>query len=194
MRVLFICSLVVMVVSASGCSFLFEETVPDHYETMPYFDCTSTMGLPVADGVIGASSAVQAVSALTESKAKFKSQNGGGSRDLVAGIGIGTAALLVASAVFGIVHGEQCSAAKATLKARLLPPPTPERSQRLIGQPEASPTLPMPQALAPLPAPVDSSTPMPIPAAPSDATIAVPAPPPSPPPPAAPPSAAPVAP
>jgi len=48
----------------SGCSLVFSEGPPPQHERMPYFDCTSTYGLSVADGFIGAGSAIGAIATL----------------------------------------------------------------------------------------------------------------------------------
>jgi hypothetical protein len=133
-----------MCVSHAGCSFTFIETVPDEPEKLRYFDCTSTAGLPVADGVFALSNGVSAVMTLTQSKAEFRDKNDGGSRDLVGGISIAAAAISAASAIYGIVQTERCRSAKEDLRRRLLPDA--EREQKKL---QPSPAEPPPAGAMP---------------------------------------------
>ena len=140
---------------AAGCSFMFMEGVPADHAKLAYFDCTSTYGLAVADGVVGMSSAIQAATALSQSKQEYSDKNNGGSRNAVAGVGIAVATLLAGSATYGIVQATRCDRAKDELKARIFaaplrpPPPLPA----LAPPPPAPPLAPPPPAppLAPPP-------------------------------------------
>lgn len=127
--------------SHAGCSFTFIETVPDNPETLRYFDCTSTAGLPVADGVIGLSNGVSAVTTLTQSEKEFEDENDGANRNVVAGVSIAAAAISVASAIYGIVQTERCRSAKEDLRSRLLPDA--EREQKKL-RPPLEPPAPAP--------------------------------------------------
>jgi hypothetical protein len=133
----------------SGCSFTFTDTVPDNPTKLKYFDCTNTPGLAVADGVIAVSNGVSGVMTLTQDKDEFSDENDGASRDLVGGIALGIAAVMVASGIYGIVHSENCRRAKNELESRLLTP-APEVKQRSLA-PE-TPATPPPAAPAPPPA------------------------------------------
>lgn len=139
---------VALSLSHAGCSFTFIDTVPDNPQSLRYFDCTSTAGLPVADGVIGLSNGVNAVTTLTQSEEEFKDKNDGASRNLVAGVSIAAAAISVASAIYGIVQTERCRSAKEELRARLLPDA--EREQKRLSPPleppKPAPTGAMPGA------------------------------------------------
>jgi hypothetical protein len=117
----------------AGCSFTFIETVPDNPEKLRYFDCTSTPGLPVADGVFALSNGVSGVTALTQSKQEFADNNDGANRNVVAGVSIAAAAISVASGIYGLVQTERCRSAKADLRRRLIPPA--EREQKKIVPP-----------------------------------------------------------
>jgi len=77
----------------SGCSFVFGGGPPAQHEQMPYFDCTSTFGLPVADGFFALSGAVAAGTTLNQSEEEYKLKNNNkGNRNAAAGINIGMAA------------------------------------------------------------------------------------------------------
>src|SRR5262245_41603352 len=93
----------------SGCSFTFIDTVPDDAQRRPYFDCTSTYGLPVADGVFALSGVVSAVATLSQSKDEFEDENDGANRDVFAGVSIAQAAVFVASGIYGVIKTEQCA-------------------------------------------------------------------------------------
>lgn len=142
----------ILPVSTSGCSFLFTETVPDNPTQLKYFDCTSTPGLAVADGVIAVSNTVGAVTILTKSKQEYADQNNGVNRNLAAGITIGIAAVVAASGIYGLVQSERCRRAKNELEHRLL---APEVHTHPI---EPQPVQP-PAAVPPAPAQRPSETP-----------------------------------
>jgi hypothetical protein len=129
---------------SAGCSFTFIETVPDEPEKLRYFDCTSTPGLPVADGVFALSNGVSGVIALTQSKDEYADNNDGANRNVVAGVSIGVAAIGIASGIYGLVQTERCRTAKAALERRLIPPA--EREQKKLtptpGQVQPAPTAP----------------------------------------------------
>lgn len=132
-----------MCLTQASCSFTFIETVPDNPEKLRYFDCTSTPGLPVADGVFALSNGVAGVTALTKSKKEFADDNDGANRNVVAGVSLGVAAISVASGIYGLVQTERCRSAKAALERRLIPPA--EREQKKIvtpGPAGAAPTAP----------------------------------------------------
>lgn len=107
---------------ASGCSFVFTETVPDNPGQLKYFDCTNTPGLSVADGVIAIANGVTGVTTFTQSKEEFENENDGASRDLVGGVALGLAAVMLASGIYGIIQSERCRHAKNELEDRLLAP------------------------------------------------------------------------
>jgi len=122
---------------ASGCSFIFTDIVPDNPAQLKYFDCTSTPGLAVADGVIAVAQGVSGVATFTQSKEEYEAENDGVSRDLVGGIALGLAAVMLASGIYGIVHAETCRHAKNDLETRLLALPPEVQTRSLT--PEAPP-------------------------------------------------------
>jgi hypothetical protein len=113
------CSLALML---AGCSFTFGQGPPAQHEQMPYFDCVSTYGLPVADGFFAIGNVSTGVEALTHSKQEYADMHNGAKRDLVAGANLALAAVFGASAVYGIVQASRCTRAKAALKARIEAP------------------------------------------------------------------------
>jgi hypothetical protein len=151
----FSCSIATIALSlgSSGCSLLFADAPPKHHEKMLYFDCTSTPGLEVADGVFGVGSILQGVSTLSTSEAKFERENDGGDRNGAAVAQFVVAGVFVGSAIYGIVVTEGCSDAKEDLRQRII-----ERERRRAREPER-PALPPPAPLpAPPPAPATSGT------------------------------------
>jgi len=132
---------------SSGCSFAFTDTLPDDPDKLPYFDCTSTPGLAVADGVIALSNGAGAFTTLRQSKSEYEEENDGASRNLVAGVSIGLAALSAASGIYGIIQSERCRRAKGRLRDRLL---APERQQhKLLPAASVAPAAPPSDPLAP---------------------------------------------
>ena len=108
---------------------------------MSYFDCTSTYGLPVADGLFALTGALGAGEALGQSKPAYAAKNGGASRDAAAGIELTLAGLGAVSAVYGIVQSMRCDRAKEDLKARIFAP--------TLHRPELPPPAPAPPPTAP---------------------------------------------
>jgi hypothetical protein len=145
---------------------------------MPYFDCTSTYGLSVADGAFALSGALGAATTFSKSKQAYADQNGGASRNAAGGVNLLVAATFGASAIYGSVQASRCATAKRELEVRIvgpmLPPPSfqPAPAPGLAPRPYPPPASPSPSAPPP-PAPevVVPPAPMPAPA---------PAPPPSP--------------
>ena len=161
----------------SGCSFIFVEGVPPDHAKLEYFDCTSTYGLSVADGVIALSGAIGAGTALSQSKQAYADKNNGASRNAAAGVDIALAGVLAASAVYGVVQATRCDRAKDELKARIfatplrpplgpngLPGPEPAYQPPAIMPPAPVPSLPPPAPAAPAPIP---ASPVPAPTAPT---------------------------
>ncbi len=150
-----------------GCSFIFVETPPSDHAKLAYFDCTSTYGLPVADGFIALGGAIGAAAALSQSKQAYADKNNGASRNAAAGADIALAGLLAASAVYGVVQTARCDHAKEELKARImapaLRPPAPLPPPALLPPPAAAP-LPPPEPVPP-PAPEVPPAPLPPPTA-----------------------------
>jgi hypothetical protein len=134
----------------AGCSFVFSEGPPSDHEKLAYFDCTSTYGLSVADGLIGLSSGIGAGTTLSQSKQDYADKNNGASRNAVAFVDIATAGVLAASAVYGAVQAARCDRAKEELRARILAPP-----RRLSPPASAAPVPPPPPPPEPsvIPAP-----------------------------------------
>jgi hypothetical protein len=151
----------------AGCSFAFGGGPPQDHAMMPYFDCPSTYGLPVADGFFAASGVAGAVTTFLKSKEEYAAENDGANRNVAGAANVATAAIYAASAAYGIVQATRCERAKAALKARILGPSIP---------PERSGPPPAPLRPAPRPAPV---TPAPAPPPPPPTMEpAAPAPPP----------------
>jgi hypothetical protein len=157
----FSCSIAAIALSlgSSGCSLLFADAPPKHHEKMLYFDCTSTPGLEVADGVLGVGSILQGVNTLSTPEARFERENDGADRNGAAVANFVIAGVFVGSAIYGIVVTESCSDAKEDLRQRII-----EREKRRASQPPR----PAPPTPAPLPPPP------PAPATPSTAGDASP--------------------
>lgn len=153
----------------AGCSFIFTEGVPPDHAKLEYFDCTSTYGLSVADGLIGLSGGIAAGSALSQSKQTYADKNNGASRNAAAGVDLALTGVLAASAVYGIVQATRCDRAKEGLKARIfaapLRPPPPPPALLLRPEPAPAPPPPAPGASLP-PTVVVPASPPPIPASP----------------------------
>jgi hypothetical protein len=114
----------------AGCSFIFVESVPSEHAKLAYFDCTSTYGLSVADGVIALGGGINAGMTLSQSKQEFADKNNGASRNAAAGVDIALAGVLAGSALYGALQATRCDRAKDDLKARIFaaplrPPPPP---------------------------------------------------------------------
>jgi hypothetical protein len=170
-----------VLLGSGGCSFAFVETVPDNPQSLPYFDCTSTLGLPVADGVFALGGAVSGGITMATSKEEFERENDGASRDLAAGVNFGFAAAMIASGIYGIIKTSQCSDAKAELEARLMPAGSAGGEETKYRKIE--PAAPAETAPAPAPAPETIPAPAPQPAPPTTQPAppaeGVPAPPPA---------------
>lgn len=144
----------------ASCSFVFIDGPPTEHAKMSYFDCTSTYGLPVADGLFALTGALAAGEALGQSKQAYADKNNGASRNAAAGADIAFAGLWAASAVYGIVQTARCDRAKEDLKARIfaptlhrpelrLPAPTPAPAPAPPPAPAATPTAPTEPASPP---------------------------------------------
>ena len=161
----------------AGCSFIFVDGVPPDHAKLEYFDCTSTYGLSVADGVIGLSGAIGAGTVLSQSKQEYADKNNGASRNAAAGVDLALTGVLAASAVYGIVQATRCDRAKEELKARIFaaplrPPPPLSFPPGPAPAYQAPPSLPAPEVSVPPPPspaspPQDPATPVPAPAAPT---------------------------
>jgi hypothetical protein len=135
-------------VACGGCSFLFADPAPSRHETMLYFDCTSTPGLEVADGVFGLSTALTGVTTLSQSEAEYEEDNPDGDRNTAAAVSFVMAGVFAGSAIYGIIVTENCSDAKAELRQRIM-----ERErQRTKPVSAALPPAPIAPAVAPPPA------------------------------------------
>jgi hypothetical protein len=161
----------------AGCSFIFVDGVPADHAKLEYFDCTSTYGLSVADGVIGLSGAIGAGSALSQSKQEYADKNNGASRNAAAGLDLALTGVLAASAVYGIVQATRCDRAKEELRARIFAaplraPPAPSFPPSPAPAYQPPPSLPAPEVSlppppSPAPPPEVPPTPVPAPAAPT---------------------------
>jgi hypothetical protein len=114
----------------TGCSFIFVDGVPSEHAKLAYFDCTSTYGLSVADGLIALSGGIGAGMALSQSKQEYADKNNGANRNAAAGVNIALAGVLAGSALYGAIQATRCDRAKDDLKARIFaaplrPPPPP---------------------------------------------------------------------
>jgi hypothetical protein len=143
--------------AVAGCSFIFVEGVPPDHAKQEYFDCTSTYGLSVADGVIALSGGIGAGMVLSQSKQEYSDKNSGASRNAAAGVDIALGGLLAASAVYGVVQATWCDRAKEELKARIFatplrPPPALPMPSVLVAPPPMPPGL-VPAPPEPVPAP-----------------------------------------
>jgi hypothetical protein len=130
---------------------------------MPYFDCTSTYGLSVADGFFTLSGVTAAVSTLTQSEQEYAAKNGGAKRNQAVITDFLLAGVFAASAVYGVVQTSRCDQAKEALKARILGPmlrPPMRQWPPPMALPAPPGSLP-PGALAPPPAPPAVAPPTP---------------------------------
>ena len=147
----------------AGCSFIFMEGLPADHAKSAYFDCTSTYGLAVADGVVGLSGVIGAGTTLSQSKQEFADKNNGASRNAAAGVDIALATVLAGSAAYGVVQATRCDRAKEELKARIFAPPLrPPSPPSLL--PGTAPTFqpsPTPPSLLPGTAPTFQPPPTP---------------------------------
>jgi hypothetical protein len=168
-----VCVLAVGGVNA-GCSFIFVDGVPPDHAKLEYFDCTSTYGLSVADGVIALSGGIAAGTALSQSKQAYADKNNGASRNAAAGVDIALTGVLAASALYGVVQATRCDRAKEELRARIFaaplrPPPAPSFPPGPA--PQAAPMLPAPGLSLPQPPVLESPpqvvAPPPVPAPPA---------------------------
>jgi len=150
----------------ASCSFVFIDGPPTEHAKMSYFDCTSTYGLPVADGLFGLTGALAAGEALGQTKQAYADKNSGASRNAAAGADIAFAGLWAASAVYGIVQTARCDRAKEDLKARIFAPtlhrPEPSPAPAPAPAPAATPTSPAPAPPATPTAPPESASPPPV--------------------------------
>lgn len=163
-------ALLALLAATPGCSLIFTDTVPPDHTKLAYFDCTSTYGLAVGDGVIGLGSAIAAAATLSQSKQEYADKNNGASRNAAGGINIAVAALMAASAGYGVYQSSRCDRAKDELRARIfaptLRPPLPPPP--LLPAPPLPPPASPPPPAAPSPALPAPSDP-PVPAAPESA-------------------------
>ena len=72
------------------------ESVPSDHAKLAYFDCTSTYGLGVADGILALSGGIAAGAALSQSKQEYADKNNGASRNVAAGAASRSAGLSAA--------------------------------------------------------------------------------------------------
>ena len=161
----------------AGCSFIFTDGAPPDHAKLEYFDCTSTYGLSVADGVIALGGGIGAGSTLSQSKQAYADKNNGASRNAAAGLDLALSGVLAASALYGIVQATRCDRAKEELRARIFAAPL--RPPPPLGFPPAAPpanqpppSLPAPEVSLPPPPgaaspPQAPATPVPAPAAPT---------------------------
>lgn len=153
--------------SSSGCSFVFTEGLPPDHQKLPYFDCTNTYGLAVADGLFALSGAIGAGSTFSQSKQAYADKNNGASRNAAGGVDVALAAVTLASGVYGAVQATRCDRAKEELRARmfLAPPLRPPGPPNLVpgaAPAPASPPVPSLPGAAPAPPPPVLDAPPPI--------------------------------
>jgi hypothetical protein len=176
-RVLRVFVIIALGLASEGCSFLFADGPPDRHQTMLYFDCTSTAGLEVADGMFALGTTLAGVGTLGMSEKEFEDQNNGGNRNTTAAVDFVVAGVFAGSAIYGIIVTESCSDAKDGLRQRII-----ERERRLAPPPAPPPAAPPPAALpppAPTPAPPSTGGDAPPPDLPPPPPPATPAPPPA---------------
>jgi hypothetical protein len=142
----------------AGCSFVFAGGPPAEHQQMPYFDCPSTFGLPVADGFFATSSVLAAATTFSQGKQEYANKNDGGNRNAAGGVQVAVALAFAGSALYGIVQANRCQAAKEQLKARIMEP-------MLRPAPHPTPALPPPPPI-PAPAPIPETPPPPAPTEP----------------------------
>lgn len=92
---------------SSACSFMYSGGPPANASSLPYFDCPSDYAAPSADTFW----AVAGLLALI-------SQNGQNPNGAIIAVGVSTAVLEMASAIYDYVETSRCSNAKADLNRR----------------------------------------------------------------------------
>jgi hypothetical protein len=160
MVILLMASLLVLGPASTGCSFVFAEGPPDAHAQMPYFDCTSTYGLSVADGFFTVSGILGAATTFSKSKQEYADDNNGASRNAAGGINLVLAGVFGASAVYGAIQAARCGNAKAAWQSRILRPMLPP-PRGAAGPPAGPPTpaIPPPAPPAGPPQPWPPTTP-----------------------------------
>jgi hypothetical protein len=167
---------------SGGCSFAFSEGPPTDHARLAYFDCVSTYGLSVADGIFAAGGLIDTVTTFKKSKQAYADDNSGASRNAAGGVDLALTAVYVASGVYGAIQATRCQKAKEDLEARITrpmvlrppaavgaPPRPPLPPPVMVPPPAAAPTPPAPGPDEPtvtptLPAPPPAAPPPPLPA------------------------------
>jgi hypothetical protein len=151
---------------SAGCSFLFVDGPPPQYQQMPYFQCTSSVGWPVVDTILGALSGASVLVALSRSDADYINTTYTRRDDIVGNaLFLG---LFGAAAIVGYTKTSDCREAQASTAMRRMPPqgyPPPYGYPPTAFPPMYAPPPQAPPAAAP-PAP----PPAPPPAAPSSSS------------------------
>ena len=112
-RILGVLGMMALSLASGGCSFLFADGPPDRHEKMLYFDCTSTPGLEVADGVFGARDrADRRHRARHERERVRRRKTTAAIGTAFAAVNLVLAGVFVGSAIYGIVVTENCKDAK----------------------------------------------------------------------------------
>lgn len=158
-----------LAVFSGGCSFVFGEGPPADHARLAYFDCVSTYGLPVADGLFALSGVLGASDAFGKSKQQYAADNNGDSRNTVGGTDVAVAAIYTASAAYGIIQAARCQKAKEELEARIMRPGPAFRPPSFGAVPVAPAAPPLPPPVM-VPPPVAPAPPPPGPA-PDEPTV-----------------------
>jgi hypothetical protein len=150
-----------------GCSFIFVNSPPEHVQqpvAHPNADCTSSKAAPIIDSIITGYQLVRVAYGATASSAAYYGSPISREADIT--LGVGFAALFLASSIHGFVSTSRCARLKhgpypdeqvtGTDEAPTAPP-APARSSMeqqwdaSSPLPEAAPTAAPTQAAAPLP-------------------------------------------
>ena len=158
-----------LILSCSGCSFLFVKGKPANTEAFPpseAVECTTSKAAPVLDTVFAGLELARTGYAVSLDDSKYRGQTLSRGADI--GLGIGFAALFVSSAIYGYVKTGDCVDAKTQHDRARAPyltpvepaplPPSVAASAVPQGTPRSAPPPPA-QLPDPLPAPVPSPPP-----------------------------------
>jgi hypothetical protein len=115
-----------------GCSYAFVEHVPAHHAQMGYVDCTSGKAAPVLDTLGAGFEVVRSGVAIAAHDSAYESYPISRTADIA--IGVGLAAVLTASAIYGYSNTSECARAKAELSTQ---PPQLPANVGFIGAPAA---------------------------------------------------------
>jgi len=146
-----------LILSCTGCSFLFVRGKPANVEAMPPsepVECTTSKASPILDTVFAGLEVARTGYALSRTDSDYSGSQLTRGADI--GLGVGFVALFASSAIYGYVKTGSCADAKEqherASQPYLLPvgpPPPPPPAATSPAPSEAPPAAPVPSAPAP---------------------------------------------